>query len=76
LYFDARLVSLDAATGARLWDVPLVGSLPSSTADDVGRGEARGLVASKARVYVTRSGGGLDVFDAADGRAIGTIGRL
>jgi outer membrane protein assembly factor BamB len=75
VYFDARLAALDAATGSRIWDVPLVGSMPSSSLGDLGRGEARGLVASKSRVYVTRSGGGLDVFDAADGKAIGTIGK-
>jgi outer membrane protein assembly factor BamB len=75
VYFDARLVALDAASGSRIWDVPLVGSMASSSLGDLGRGEARGLVASKRRVYVTRSGGGLDVFDAADGKAIGTIGK-
>jgi outer membrane protein assembly factor BamB len=75
IYFDARLVALDAATGSRLWDVPLVGSMASSSLGDLGRGEARGLVASKSRVYVTRSGGGLDVFDATDGKALGTIGK-
>jgi putative pyrroloquinoline-quinone binding quinoprotein len=75
VYFDARLVALDASSGARIWDVPLVGSMMSSSLGDLGRGEARGLAASKSRVYVTRSGGGLDVFDAADGKAIGTIGK-
>jgi hypothetical protein len=75
VYFDARLVALDATSGARLWDVPLVGSRPSSSLGDLGRGEARSLAASKSRVYVSRSGGGLDVFDAADGKAVGTIGK-
>jgi hypothetical protein len=75
VYFDARLVALDASTGARIWDVPLVGSMASSSLGDLGRGEARSLAASKTRVYVTRSGGGLDVFDATDGKAIGTIGK-
>jgi hypothetical protein len=74
-YFDARVAAFDAETGKRIWDVPLVGSLSSGTVGDHGRGRALGLVASKRRIYVTRSGGGLDVFDAADGRAVGTIGK-
>lgn len=73
VYFDARLTSLDAHTGEALWDVPLVGSLPSI--DGEGRGEARGLVTTVARVYVVRAGGGLDIFDAASGKSIGTIGK-
>jgi hypothetical protein len=75
VYFDARVAAFDADSGKRLWDVPLVGSLSSGTVGDHGRGGARGLVASKRRVYVTRSGGGLDVFDAADGKTLGTVGR-
>jgi len=74
-YFDARVAAIDAETGKRIWDVPLVGSLSSGSVGDHGRGGARGLVASKRRVYVARSGGGLDVFDAADGRALGTVGK-
>jgi len=74
VYFDARVVALDAESGKRIWDVPLVGSV-TGTLGDSGRGTARGLVVSKSRVYVSRSGGGLDVFDAADGKAVGTIGK-
>jgi hypothetical protein len=73
LYFDARLVALDARTGEAVWDSPVVGSLPRS--DGAGRGDARALVATASRVYVVRAGGALDVFDAASGKAIGTIGK-
>jgi hypothetical protein len=75
VYFDSRVVALDAEGGKRIWDVPLVGSVGAGSLADTGRGVARGLVASKTRVYVSRSGGGLDVFDAADGKALGTIGK-
>ncbi len=73
VYFDARLVALDAKTGAVLWETPLQGSLPTTDGD--GRGEARALVASAARVYVARSGGGLDIFDASSGKPVGSIGK-
>jgi hypothetical protein len=75
VYFDSRVVALDAESGNRIWDVPLVGSVGGGSLADTGRGVARGLVASKTRVYVSRSGGELDVFDAADGKALGTIGK-
>lgn len=73
VYFDARLAAVDARTGEALWDAPLVGSLPRT--DGNGRGEARGLVTTASRVYVTRAGGGLDIFDAAAGKPVGTIGK-
>jgi len=73
LYFDARLAALDARTGGPLWDVPVVGSLAGS--DGTGRGDARSLVATAERVYVVRAGGGLDVFEASSGKAVGTIGK-
>jgi hypothetical protein len=74
VYFDSRIVALDAETGSKIWDVPLVGSVSGSIADS-GRGTALGLVAGKSRIYVSRSGGALDVFDAADGKALGTVGK-
>ena len=73
VYFDARVAVLDARTGQTVWEAPLVGSLPGT--EGLGRGEARGLVATAARVYVVRAGGGLDIFDASSGKAIGTIGK-
>jgi outer membrane protein assembly factor BamB len=73
VYFDQRLAALDAKTGAPLWDEPLIDSLPTS--DGSGRGVARALVATPARVYVVRAGGALDVFDSASGKALGTIGK-
>jgi hypothetical protein len=41
MFFDSRLAALDAKTGERRWDVPLVGSLPRTDALPT-RGEARG----------------------------------
>ncbi len=73
VYLDAQLTAFDAATGQTLWLSPLVGSMPAP--DGTGRGPARALVATSARVYVARDGGGLEIFDAATGKAIGTIGR-
>jgi hypothetical protein len=73
LYFDAKLAAVDARTGSVLWEAPLVASLPGP--EGTGRGDARALVASATRVYVVRAGGGLDVFDASSGKAIGTIGK-
>jgi len=73
VYFDARLTALDARTGKPLWDVPLVGSVLGT--EGTNRGNARALVATAARVYVARAGGGLDVFDATSGQAVGSIGK-
>jgi hypothetical protein len=73
VYFDARLTALDAKTGRPLWDVPLVGSVLGG--EGASRGNAHGLVTTASRVYVTRIGGGLDVFDAASGEAVGSIGK-
>ena len=73
VYFDARLTAVDARTGETAWDVPLAGSVPGN--EGSGRGEARALVATAARVYVVRAGGGLDVFDASSGKPVGTIGK-
>ena len=73
VYFDARLAAVDARTGETVWDVPIAGSVPGDEAR--GRGEARALVATAARVYVVRAGGGLDVFDASSGKPVGTIGK-
>jgi outer membrane protein assembly factor BamB len=73
VYFDARLAAVDAKTGETLWDVPIVGSLGGH--DGPGRGEARALLSTTQRVYVVRTAGGLDVFDAASGKALGTVGR-
>jgi hypothetical protein len=73
VYFDAKVAALDARTGASLWEAPLVGSMPGP--EGPGRGEARSLVATHSRVYVARAGGGLDIFDAANGKSIGTIGK-
>ncbi len=75
VYFDARVAAFDAGSGERRWDVPLVGSVASGSIGGSERGEARGLVASKTRVYVPRAGGGLDVFNAKDGSTVGTIGK-
>ncbi len=74
VYFDERLGALDAKTGERRWDVPLVDSLPRVGTRE-GRGPARALVVSTDRVYVPRAGGGLDVFDAKGGGAVGMLGR-
>jgi hypothetical protein len=73
-YFDARLEALDAKTGQTAWDVPLVGSLPRHDAFG-SRGDAVSVVVSESRVYVARSEGGLDVFDAKTGAAVGRIGK-
>jgi hypothetical protein len=73
VYFDARVAALDARTGEALWEAPLVGSVPGP--EGPGRGEARALVATPARVYVARSGGELDIFDASNGKLLGTIGK-
>ncbi len=73
-YFAGRLEAIDAKTGQTSWDVPVVGSLPRPDAFGE-RGDATSLVVSGSRVYVARSGGGLDVFDAKTGTAIGTIGN-
>jgi outer membrane protein assembly factor BamB len=73
VYFDARLTALDAHTGAVVWEAPLTGSLPRS--DGSGRGDARALVTTAARVYVVRAGGALDVFDASSGKPAGSIGK-
>ncbi len=73
VYFDARLAALDAKTGALVWDAPLGGSLRAN--DGVGAGAAQSLLATAARVYVVRAGGGLNIFDAASGKPIGTLGR-
>jgi outer membrane protein assembly factor BamB len=76
VYFDSRLAALDAENGKRLWDVPLVGSIGGvGSIGESGRGQAVALVASKSRVYVSRSGGGLDVFSATDGKSLGTVGK-
>jgi outer membrane protein assembly factor BamB len=73
VYMDARLAAIDAKTGQTIWDVPLPGSLPES--EGPGRGSARALVTTAARVYVVRAGGELDVFEASSGKSIGTIGK-
>jgi hypothetical protein len=73
VYFDARLLALDAKTGQTLWQAPVVGSLPTS--EGTGRGLAHALFATAARVYVVRAGGGLDVFDASSGAPVGTLGK-
>ncbi len=72
-YFDARLVALDAQTGDLKWEATLLGSVTG--VDGAGAGEARTLVATSARVYVARSGGELDVFDATSGAQVGAIGK-
>jgi hypothetical protein len=72
VYFDSELVALDAKTGERLWKAPLVGSVPSN---DASRGRATSLVATASRLYVVRSGGGLDVFDASSGQRVGALGK-
>jgi hypothetical protein len=62
-YFDARLEAL-----------AVFGSLPRH--DSFGtRWDAVGVVVSESRVYVARSEGGLDVFDAKTGTAVGKIGK-
>ena len=73
VYFDSRLQAIDVKTGQTDWDVALTGSLPRTKAFEA-RGEPRSLVVSATRVYVARAGGGLDVFDASMGAAVGTIG--
>lgn len=61
----SRLVSLDAKSGARRWDV----AVPRS---ESGSGVA-GLTATSTRVYVPHWTW-LDVFDAASGKHLGTVG--
>ncbi len=75
LYFDSRLAAFDAKTGESLWDVPVPGSLPRPGSSDGGRGAVRGIVASGSRVYVTRAGGALDIFEAKNGATVGTLGN-
>jgi hypothetical protein len=61
----SRLVSLDAKTGARLWDVPVIRSESGSGVD--------GLAATATRVYVPHWTW-LDVHDASTGKLLGTVG--
>ncbi len=61
----SRLVSFDAKSGARLWDVPVSRSESGSGVD--------GLAATATRVYVPHWTW-LDVHDAASGKLLGTVG--
>ncbi|MEP7120059.1 MAG: PQQ-binding-like beta-propeller repeat protein [Byssovorax sp.] len=61
----SRLVSFDAKTGARLWDVPVIRSESGSGVD--------GLAATPTRVYVPHWTW-LDIHDAASGKLLGTVG--
>ncbi len=60
-----HLAALDARNGARLWDVAL---RPVFAVDQL-----YGLVATSSFVYVSRTSS-LEVFDAATGRQVGTLG--
>ena len=73
IYFDAKLAAVDTQTGKLLWETPLLGSV--GDVEGAGRGGARSLVSTAARVYVARSGGGLEVFDATNGTRLGGIGK-
>jgi len=66
---EAHLVALDARTGDRRWDIALHQSEPGGS-----RGAAEALVATATRVYVVRTGGSLDIYDASTGASVGSIG--